>query len=182
MPEWPVWKSAGSPASCDHLVHGVHGPVVREERLDVRVELEAAHPVFADQAAGLVGRVRPIRVDAREGDQDIGVRGGNLGDLLVPDGRAAGDGLGVDREDHGHHSPFAVVHGDVLDGRRAALAEVRPGCLSPLGAQPVLARAPDLGVRVHVDRDDPLEVDRHRRSTLPSLSTGTPSLFTASNP
>ena len=41
------------PCLLDHLVERVRHAVVREEALDVRVELEAAHAVVGDQAAAL---------------------------------------------------------------------------------------------------------------------------------
>ena len=112
------------PRLLDHLVERVERAVVREEGLDVGVELEPAHAVVADQASGLVDGVRPVRVDARERDEDVCVRRRDLGDLLVPDRGTPGDGLGVDGEHDGRHVALAVVGGDVLDRRRAALAEV----------------------------------------------------------
>ena len=101
-----------------------------------------------------------MRVDRRERDQDVGVGGGDLGDLLV---RTAARPVTVSastREDDRGHVSLAVVRGNVLDGRHAVLAEVlRGGGLAPLGAQTVLARDADLGMRVDVDRDDLVEVD-----------------------
>ena len=69
----------------DRPVDRVERLVVREERLDVRVELEAAHAVVADEAANLVDGVGAVRVDAAERDEHVGVGGGGLGDLLVRD-------------------------------------------------------------------------------------------------
>ena len=109
MPLWPVWKSAGSPASAIDLVQRVRAAVVREEGLQVGVELEALDAVLGDQAAGALDGVGPRRVDARERDQHVGVRGGGLGDLLVRDRRDAAARLPVDGEDDGGHAALAVV-------------------------------------------------------------------------
>ena len=53
------------------------------------MELEAAHAVVAISARDLVDGVLPVRVDRAERDQDVGVRSGDLGDLLVAHGGAA---------------------------------------------------------------------------------------------
>ena len=166
----------------DRLVERVERAVIRKERLDVRVELEAAHAVVADEAAHLVHRVRPVRVDGRERDQHVRVRSGDLGDLLVPHRGATRDGLGVDGEDDRGHVARAVVRRDVLDGRRAASAEILLRRRPPLGTEAVLARPADLGVRVEVDRADRGEVDGHRSSARPSLITALPSPSSASKP
>src|SRR5262249_53440314 len=103
--------------------------------------------------------------DARERDQDVRVGGGGCGDLLVRNGAAPGDGLGVDGEDDRRHVALAVVGGDVVGGRGAAALEVRGGGLAPFRGQSVLAVSADLRVRVHVDRDDGVDVDGHGRSS-----------------
>ena len=140
MPLWPVWKSAGQAGLGDHLVERVGHPVVREELLDVGVELEAAHVVLVDQPPGALGRVLAVRVHARERDHHVGVGGGRLGDLLVRDGLAPAARLVVDREHHARHLALAVVRRHVVRGRPVDLAaEVALGRRPQLGRHRVVA-------------------------------------------
>ena len=157
----PGVEQRRDPAFLDHLVQRVDLAGVREERLDVRVELEPADAVVADQPTGAVDGVWPVRVDRRERDQHVGMGCRRGGDLLVRRRRQARDGLGVDGEDDRGHVALAVVGGDVVDGRLRRVAEVPLRRLSPLGLQAVLTSPPRLGVRVHVNRDDLVEVDGH---------------------
>ena len=160
MPLWPVWKSAGRPGFRDDLVQRVRAAVVREERLQVRVELEALDAVLRDQAAGALDGVGPSRVDARERDQDVRVRGRGLGDLLVRDRRDPAARLPVDREDDRGHAALAVVLGDVVDGRqRLVAAEVAPRRRAELRRHRVVPVARELGVHVDVDRGERGDVD-----------------------
>ena len=123
------------------------------------MELEAAHAVSrisrrtSSTAFGRCGST------LANGMRTSGFAAATSSDLLVPHRGPARHRLGVDGEDDRQHVALAVVGGDVLDRRRPALAEVLLRRLAPLGQEAVLARAPDLGVRVHVDRDDPVEVD-----------------------
>ncbi len=146
------------------------------------MELEPAHPVIADQASRLVDSVRLVGVDARERDEDVGVGGRDLRNLFVSHGRATRDGLGVDGEHDSRHVPLAVVGGDVLHRRLATFAEVLHRGLAPFGTQAVLAGAADLGVRVDVDGDHAVDVDRQRSSALPSFRTAVPCPLTDSKP
>ena len=143
----------------DHLVERVRQPVVRKEALHVRVELEAAHAVLCDQAPGLVDAALPlVRVDARERDQDVGIRPRHLGDLLVRYSRLARERLRVDREDDGHHLPLAVVLRELhRGGPRRLAAKVLHGRVAQLVGQRVASRRRHLDVGVHVDRDHVLE-------------------------
>ena len=155
----PGVEERGQPGLLDHLVERVGQAVVREEPLHVGVELEAAHAVVGDQAARLVDAAPPlVRVDARERDQDVGVRPRHLGDLLVRHPRLPGERLRVDREDDGHHPPLAVVLRELHRRRpRRLAAEVLHGGVAQLVGEGVAARLRHLDVRVHVDRDDVLE-------------------------
>src|SRR3954451_6683738 len=89
----PGVKEGGEAGFRDHLIQRIDVPVVREERLQVGVELEPADVVGVDQPAGTLDGVGAGRVDACEGDEDVGVAGSPLQDLLVRDRRAAGLGL-----------------------------------------------------------------------------------------
>ena len=71
----PGVEERGQPGLLDHLVERVGHAVVGEEALHVGMELEAAHAVVGDQAPRLVDAAAAlVRVDARERDEDIGVR------------------------------------------------------------------------------------------------------------
>ena len=107
-----------------------------------------------------------VRIDRRERDQDVWVRGRSLGDLLVRHRAPPRDGLRIDGEDDRCQLAFAVVGGDVVDGRQRVVAEVRRGRLPPLRPEPVLARTTDLRVNVDVDRLDGGDVDRHAATCL----------------
>ena len=83
-------EERGQPGLGDDLVQRIDGAVVRVEGLHVRVELEALDAVVADQPPRLLDRPRAlVRIDRRERDQHVGVRGRDLGDLLVRDRAAA---------------------------------------------------------------------------------------------
>ena len=111
-------------------------------------------------------RLPLVRVDARERDQDVGVRARDLGDLLVRDARLPGERLGVDREDDGHHPALAVVARELGGGRPCRLAaEVAHGRVAQLVGQRVAAGLRHLDVRVHVDRDGVRE--REARASQP---------------
>ena len=153
----------------DHLVERVGAAVVREEGLEVRVELEALDAVVGDQRSGARDRVRPGRVDARERDHDVRVRGRGLGDLLVRDRGNAAPGLPVDGEDDGCDAARAVVRRDVVDRRQRLVAsEVPPRRLAQVGGHRIVAVPRELRVDVHVDRGDGRQVDHG--DTVPSFS------------
>jgi hypothetical protein len=142
---------------------GYAPPVVGEERLQVRVELEPADAALGHEAADLArSGAAAGRVDARERDQHVGVRGGRLRDLLVGDRRPAGRRLVVDPEHDGGHAALAIVGGDV-GGRGQALAgpEVAPRRLAQRRRHRVVPARRHLGMRVDVDGADPRDVD-HR--------------------
>ena len=146
------------------------------------MELESADAVVATKPPRFGDGILLVRVDARERDQDIGVRGRHGGDLLVADGGPPSDGLRVDGEDDRHHLSLPVVRRHVGGGRRPSFAEVLLRGVAPLGPESVLTCLADLGMRVDVDGDDVLEVDAHRSSASPSLITDLPSPFTHSKP
>ena len=154
----PGVEERGQPRLLDHLVERVGHAVVREEALDVGVELEAAHPVVGDQAPRLVDAAPAlVRVDARERDEHVGVRVGDRGDLLVGHARLPRERLRVDREDDGHHLPLAVVDAPARRRRpRRLAAEVAHGGLAQVVGEGVAAGLRHLDVRVEVDRDDVL--------------------------
>ena len=149
----PGVEERGQPGLLDHLVERVGQAVVREEALHVGVELEAAHAVLGDQAPRLVDAALPlVRVDARERDQDVGVRPRHRGDLLVRHARLPGERLGVDGEDDRHHLPLAVVRSDLGRRRpRRLAAEVLDRRVAQLVGERVAAALRHLGMRVHVE-------------------------------
>jgi len=110
-------------------------------------------------APGKLG-IGAVRVHAAERDEHVG--GCDLGDLLVRNRSTACLRLGVDGEDHRGHVASPVIRGHVLDGRFQVLAEVARGGGAPLRGQPILARPAELGLGVHVDRNDVVDVDAHR--------------------
>jgi hypothetical protein len=92
------------------------------------MELEAAYAVFGDQASGASDRgLSGVRVDGAEGDEDVGVCGGLVGDLLAGQGRVAGRSGGVDGEHDCRHVAGAVVVGDVREGGRAVCGGLEVG-------------------------------------------------------
>ena len=155
----PGVEERRQPGLLDHLVERVGHAVVREEALHVRVELEAAHAVLGDQAPRLVdAALSLVRVDARERDQDVGVRARHRGDLLVRHARLPGERLRVDREDDGHHPPLAVVARELERRRPGRLAaEVAHRGVAQLVGERVASGLRHLDVRVHVDRDGVVE-------------------------
>ena len=162
MPVWPGVEERDQPGLGDHLVERVVGAVVGPERLGVGVELEAAHAVSAIRRRASRTPSLPLWGSiARERDQHVRVRRGGLEHLLVADPVASHPGLVVDGEDDRHHRALAVVVGHLLRGRLGRLAaEVLRGRGEQLAGDRVLGLVGGaLGVRVHVDRDDPLEVD-----------------------
>src|SRR4029078_6208209 len=70
----PRVEQRGQAGLLDRLADGGERGGVGEEALDVGVELEAAHGGVADQPAHLADGVRAVRVDAREGNEDVRVR------------------------------------------------------------------------------------------------------------
>ena len=158
-------EEGGHPVAFEHLVQRVGRRIVRVEALGVRVELEALHPVLGDQPFGHPHRrLAPSRIHAGEGDGHIGVQRSLLGDLLVRRYRVmAVAHVGVDDEDDERHPALAVVGGhlghrergsvgtEVVGHRLQVLADVRGAVHRPMG------------VRVHVDGVDGVEVDRYGR-------------------
>ena len=174
----------GTPSSSIDLVQRVGHPVVRREALEAGMELEAAHAVLLDQPACLAdgGPALP-RVDARERDQHVRVRGAALGDLLVGDARVAGRVLGVHGEDDRGHVAFPVVGGDLADRRLPVGVRLKYSAeaLEQLGAQRAVAVAADLGVGVDVDGDQSSDV--HRSGVIgASGSAGRPYVSGAPSP
>jgi hypothetical protein len=140
------------------VVQRIMLPVVGLEGLHARVELEPAHPVLLDEPPGSADPGDPaVRVDRAEGDEDVGVLGGSLGDVLVGEEPLAGDGLGVHGEDHRGHAQLPVVGGDLRHGRvvRVALEVLRGGGTQLViqGVVPVAS-----GLHVHVDGHQPVQI------------------------
>jgi DNA-binding IclR family transcriptional regulator len=139
----------------DGRVERVEAHVVRVERLRRGVELEPLDAVLPHQPADRPqGDLVAPRVDAAEGDEDVGVGGGELGDLFAGDRRAAGRALGVDGEDDAADVLLAVVGSHGVDRRLLRTAEQRRRRLLELPAGGVAAgvAAPLGDVHVHVDR------------------------------
>ena len=155
-------EQGGDPMTFEHLVQWVGRRIVRVEALRVRVELEALHAVLDDQPFGHPhGGLAAPGIDAGEGDGDIGVQRRLLRNLLVRRDRvAAVTHVGVDDEHDERHLPFAVVRGHLGHReRRAVRAEVVGHRLQVLaGVGGAIHRA--VGVRVHVDGVDGVEVYR----------------------
>ena len=110
MPLCPRMEEGGQPGGLDHLVEPVGGRVVREEPLGVRVELEAAECRVPRSAVSLFWPPSAPRAGsiAGERDQHVGIRGGDLGDLLVRDRGGSRDRLAVDAR---RSPPRASVRG-----------------------------------------------------------------------
>src|SRR5699024_8992046 len=129
--------------------------VVGEELLQIGVELEALDPVLLDQASYLAGPERALgRVDTGEGDEDVGVGGRGLGDLLVGHGGKTAGRLGVDGKDHAGHGAFAVVTGDLFQGGSTLALDPEVGARGPvqvLAEGGSVSGGGDLGVGVDVD-------------------------------
>ena len=138
------------------------------------MELEALDLVVGDQSPCRAhALVAAVRVDAGEGNRDIAVLVRELGDLLVAD-LAARVLAGIDREDDEGHLQLAVHlrhlrHGLVL----RLVAEVASHRLLRFGELVVHRERGFPCVRVHVDRDQLVEV--HALSTLsePAYSSST---------
>jgi hypothetical protein len=138
----------------DGRVERVEPHVVRVERLRRGVELEPLDPVLPHQPADRPeGDLVAPRVDAAERDEDVGVRGGELGDLFAGDRRAAGRALRVDGEDDAADVLLAVVGGDGVDRRLLPAAEQRRRRLLELPAGGVAPGAATPLGDVHVDVD-----------------------------
>jgi len=72
----------------ERLVERVVRRVVGQEALQAGVQLEAEHTVLLHQPTRLLdGRTPPPRVDRTEGDEDVVVPGGRLGDVLAGESR-----------------------------------------------------------------------------------------------
>ena len=145
----------------DHLVERIDVVVVREEALDDRMELEAAHAEILDQAPRLAhAHLAARRIDAGERDRDVLVLVRRLGDLLVRDALDAHAALVVHREHDERHLALAVVGGHLRDGRvldlvaEIAAARFQRFLLRFVGQH---ARR-GLGMRVDVDGDQVLQV------------------------
>ena len=79
-----MWNTAGRRAPRDGLVERIGELVVREEGLQVGVELEPAR-ALRDEPTRLLDGVAPVRIDRHERDQNVAVRRGDLQDLVVGD-------------------------------------------------------------------------------------------------
>ena len=139
-----------------------------KKRLQVRVELEAPDAVLVDQPPRLPRARHPARgIDAGERDQDVGVGRRRLGDLLVADAaRARTTDSASTVNTTAAIVALAVVGGDV-GGRRQTLAgvEVLRRSLPQLRRHRVVPVRGDLGVGVHVDGADPVDVDHSLQGT-----------------
>ncbi len=124
------------------------------------MELEPLDTVLGDQAAGALHGVWPRGVDAREREEHVRIGRSRLRDLLVRDRRDAASRLPVDGEDDGGHVPLPVVRREVVDGRQRLVgAEVARRGRAELGRHRIVPVSRELGVDVHVDRGDGLDVD-----------------------
>src|SRR5690606_31707377 len=98
----------------DDLVKRIRHPIVREELLELRMELEALDAEVLDQTPRLAHAVAAARrIDARERNHHVRMLGGELRDLLVRDGLLAPRALAVDREHDAGHAPLAVILRDL---------------------------------------------------------------------
>ncbi len=95
------------------------------------------------------------RIDARERDQHVGMRGRGSEHVAVGDDRPSGEVL-VDGEDHACHAALAIVRGDVVQRQwNAGLAEVAPGGAGDLG----FAGVRSVSVNVDVERRQGVDVE-----------------------
>ena len=120
-------------------------------------------PCSRHQPVDLVDR-RPaeMRVDAAERDQRVGVVGCRLGDLVVGHRRHAHRRRAVDGEHDRHHLALAVVLRHLARRRAVDVGpgEVAVGGLLELGRDATATGdLRHLGVGVHVDGDERVDVD-----------------------
>ena len=81
------------------------------------MKLEATHAELADEPARLPRSGLALgRINAGEGDQDVAVGGGFLGDLFIRIAAVAGFALGIDRKDHRADLALAIVGRGLFDG------------------------------------------------------------------
>ena len=127
------------------------------------MELEALDAEIGDEPAGFAGAHLALgRVDGGERDQDVVVRGRDLGHLLVLVAAVTGLALGIDREDNGGDVLLPVMGGGLLDRGRVLPrgAEVfGHGRLEVVVAVVRVAAARLLGVGMDVDGTDVGEID-----------------------
>ena len=83
------------------------------------MELEAFDAEFLDQPARLANaKLALVRIDADEGDQDVGIVGGDLQHLVIVVAAESGLALGVDRKDHRGDFLGAIIGRGFRNGRR----------------------------------------------------------------
>ena len=175
MPAVAGVEQRREPRLRDHLVERIGQPVVREELLHVGVELEALDAVVVDQArASLDPSPAPVRVDARERDQHVGVGGATSAISSFGTRRLPGDRLRIHGEDDGHHPPLAVVRRQLERSRPRGLAAEVPDCgVAQLVGKGVPSRVRHLDVGMEVDRDGVVEGEALAVSHGYRLSLGT---------
>ena len=140
----------------DDLVEAIRHAIVGKEALQGRMKLEPFDHTRLNEVARLAhAHLALVRIDGGEGHHDICVGGGSLGDLVVRDAFRADFELAVDSE-HDKADPALAIVGDRLgNGRALAGLEVfvRGGFVGlPEGVCRLSAR--NLGMRVHIDRDE----------------------------
>ena len=86
------------------------------------MQLEPADAAGRDEAPGFGDAVgAAVRIDAGEGHRDVGVRRGEVRDLVVRELRAPRQPL-VHREHHARHAARSVVLGQAVRSRAAPLS------------------------------------------------------------
>ena len=152
----PAVKNGRELVLGDDLVEAIRHAIVGKESLQGRVKLEPLdHPRLNEGARFTHAHFALVRIDGGEGHHEIRVGGGSLGDFVVRDAFRADFELAVDSE-HDEADPALAIIGDGLgNGRALAGLEVfvRGGFIGlPEGVCWLSAR--NLGVRVHIDRDE----------------------------
>jgi hypothetical protein len=162
-PAVPGVEQHGQPRLGEHLVERIGEPVVRHELLERRVQLEPAHAAPREEPPGFVHRgLAARRVEAHEGERDVGVRGGEVEHGVVRHLGPSAQAL-VDREHHAGHPARAVVRGERVPVGVGVGLEVLPGRL--------VGRAAAFGgvqVDVDVDRREPRDVEPGRGRPRPA--------------
>ena len=153
----------------NHFVERIDIAVVREKALDDGVKLEALDAEILDEAARFTHpHFAARRVDAGEGNADVGMLGGGFGHFFVGDAADAHAAFVIDGEDHEGDLFLAVVGRHLRDGRVLDLvAEVAPARFERLRFGFVGQKARrGLRVGVNVNRDQRVQIHFQHRAFL----------------
>ena len=143
----------------DDLIELVGHAVVWVETLTSRVKLEALHHASLDQRPGLPRAHHAlVRVDGGEGDHDVRIVAGGVGDLFIGDAAVADLELRVHGEHHEPDLALAVIGQRLGDARTRGHLEIfARGLIEGRPEGIGLLTAGHFGVGVHVNSDEIIE-------------------------